>query len=206
MRSTFALAAGFLYDLVVLVTNVLARKIGMLAYCLLVAINLIISIFVVSALRLHKSLYGVISWDGTHIVLSYRRGSLFAVLGVQHANAFAELEATFARTAIWLYSVQQDISKLRMASLIMNPGGMHFHMLKIITPPTTKAGSGNIVRKTESDVRIRKSKSVTFNENVEVHLITSSHWQSYQTRYLGSRYNFVNTFSPIPAHTFVQQC
>ncbi|CDR94710.1 hypothetical protein, conserved [Babesia bigemina] len=168
-------------------------------------LNTIISLFVISFFRLRSNWFGVVSWDGTHTVVSHRRGSLLACLAAQHANSRIELDAYFSYAIRWFYGNRKSTATMRMGAWTARSGDLRFRRLLTLPPlETNDPAKGGERPDPSRAVRICKCKSVTFNEHVEVHLIASSRLGMYQPGYFTNRYNFVNNFTLIPANTFVQ--
>ncbi|GIX62442.1 villin-like 1 [Babesia caballi] len=179
------------------------RKAARLLFQVLLTLNVIVALFFVSYFRLRRNQFGVISWDGTQIVLSRCRGRLLACLGLRHVNGFSEPTALLSFVARWLSAWLPDVTRSSAAAVATAVGDMGFRRLATPSPPPVEAQPPSPAP-VASPRAARVRKTVTFNERVEVHLIPSSR-PTYHAEYL-NRYSFVNNFKLIPANTFVQQC
>lgn len=176
-----------------------------LLHLLLVCLHLWIGLFVVSYFRLRRCWYGVLCWDGTQVTLSYRKGSLLAVLCAQYANAFPDVDDLFVRVWVWLYDVRREYPKSRISYMILQRGIMPFYLLAPSSAAVvSRYGAVNSGENPKKELCIKKTKSVTFNENVEVHLISPAYFQHDKARYLSKRNSITSSISPILTRSFVQ--
>ncbi|KAK1443174.1 hypothetical protein BgAZ_200500 [Babesia gibsoni] len=205
MTSSSELIAWLLYSLALTLVSGPVWLVVKAALLLVTLLNILIGLFFVSYLRLRVNLHGVLCWDGNRIMLTHSRGSLAALLGMQLVNAYGGLDGALGIVAKLIYSPQKASSRPLMASILQNSCIMPFHRLGCQMPFISRANSfsdafpGNAI-----DLRIRKSKSVTFNENVEVHLISSTYLQNQRSKYFGRRGSLEPNVSAIPTTSFAE--